>query len=85
MPVIGSKTHPPTIIMIVSLLSECRAYDTNSLGGKAIEVTCNPPSPLNPSGSVLIDYKPIEFVNIILFYIIICLFVCLFYAIRKRT
>ena len=85
MPVIGSKTHPPTI-MIVSLLSECRAYDTNSLGGKAIEVTCNPPpSPLNPSGSVLIDYKPIEFVNIILFYIIICLFVCLFYAIRKRT
>ena len=55
------------------------------VGGKAIEVTCNPPSPLDPSGSVLIGYKPIEFVNTILFYIIICLFVCLFYATRKRT
>lgn len=84
MPVIGSKTHPPTIL-IVSLLSECKAYDTNSCGGKAIEVTCNPPPPLNSSGSVLIGYKPIEFVNIILFYIIICLFVCLFYTTRKGT
>ena len=82
MPVIGSKTHPPTI-MIVSLLSECRAYDTNSRGGKEIEVTCNP-SPLNSSGSVLIGYKPIEFVNIILFYIIICLFVCLFILCDKE-
>ena len=43
MAVIGSKTHPPTI-MIVSSLSECRAYDTNSCGGgKEIEVICNPP------------------------------------------
>ena len=33
MAVIGSKTHPPTI-MIVSSLSECRAYDTNSCGGE---------------------------------------------------